>query len=356
MPRKILQICPHDIAPFGDLCRRYVEAAASIEVEMTSVYLAPPQAQALSYAQYLEIDNLADTKGVRTALKPYSETAWDMVLCHRYRPYWAVARSALANNPCVVLAHEFGLLQRWQRRLTRQLFARNFLFAGVSPAVAAELSQVVGQAGVLPNVVDADTDTSLLEPSAALQALGLVPGPFTVGVVGRLHYKKRPHLALQAFQQFNQQHPQSRLVFLGAGDRSELNLDVLSAEQLSNVHVLGNVPGAAQLFKAFDVLLHTASLEPFGMVVLEAMAAGIPVVTGKIGGPEYVLGELGFYARDDSAQAFAQALQATVDMDRSSLQDAGQQRIQQYFSIGALAQALDHLLVAGGRWPNQQPD
>jgi glycosyltransferase involved in cell wall biosynthesis len=345
VPRKVLQICPHDIAPFGELCRRYAQAAACIDVDMTSVYLAPPRDQALPYAEYLHMQDLADTAKLRQALTRYAGVDWDMVICHRYRSYWAVARSPLADNPSVVLAHEFGLLKRWQRRLARQLFARDFVFAGVSPAVAAELSRVVGQAGVLPNVVDAESDPILLEQAAACAALGLEPGPFTVGVVGRLHYKKRPQLALQAFQRFHQHHPQSRVVFLGGGDQSALGLELLSPAELAHVHVLGNVPAAAQLFKAFDVLLHTASMEPFGMVVLEAMAAGLPVVTQKVGGPEYVLGDLGYYTEDDSPQGFAQALQASLRADHSGLQEAGQQRIQKYFSIAALAQALDHLLI-----------
>ncbi len=357
MPRQILQICPHDSAPFGDLCRRYVQAAASIDIATTSVYLAPPEKQPLAYAEYLGFDNLADTAALRKALAPYGEHHWDMVLCHRYRPYWAVARSPLAQYPCVVLAHEFGLMDRWQRRLARQLFARQFKFTGVSPAVAAQLSRSVGRAGVLPNVLDPQHDPALVDKSQALSALGLEPGPFTIGLVGRLHYKKRPDLAVQAFQVFRQSHPEARLVVLGAGDRNELtpkgqSAPDMSAPDMGGVHLMGVVPGAAKLFSAFDVLLHTAELEPFVMVVLEAMAAGVPVVTRRAGGPEYVLGDLGVYAAQPTAVAFAEALEKVLTLDRETYQNAGRHRIQDYFSIEALAKALEHLLIDFNQAPS----
>lgn len=338
MSRALLQICPHDVAPFGGLCERYEQAAASLDAEVTTVFLAPPEGPPLPKAEYLGFADLQDTGALRRELARYADKSWDMVLCHRYRPYWAVARSALANNACTVLAHEFGLLSRWQRRLSRRLFARRFHFAGVSPAVAAELGAVTGEASVLPNVLDvANAQARLRSRRDALGALGLGPGPITVGVVGRLHYKKRPQLALRAFKSFQAVHTDARLVFVGPGEQ-----DGLAGP---GVHFAGAVDGAAELLAAFDVLLHPTQIEAFGMVPLEAMFAGVPVVTLQQGGPAYVLGELGVYPRDDSAEAFAAAMLQAVELDSQALVAAGRERVLQMFSISALAGALDQLLT-----------
>ena len=339
MSRRILQICPHDLSPFSELCTRYAAAAQSLGLDMTTVFLSATDGPTMAGADYLDCADLADTNAVRRALSPYAGQSWDLVLCHRYRAYWAVVRSPLVKNPCVVLAHEFGLMARWQRRLNRRVFARDVRFAGVSPSVAADLSSAIGEAMVLPNVLDTAGHT-LLSRAEALAVMGLEPGPLTIGVVGRLHYKKRPGLAVQAFQAFAADHPQARLVFIGDGEGRAR----LEAQRTPNVHVLGSIPDAPQLFAGFDVMLHTVRREPFGMVVLEALFAGVPVVTLRQAGPQHILGDLGVYAEADTGHGFAAAMERSLEVDRDAYTAAGRARIEEYFSIAALARALDHLL------------
>ena len=342
MTLRILQICPHDASPFGELCRRYEMAAASLGIETTTVFLGATDGtiEVPVSVNYLDVPDLADTAAIRQKLATYSKQQWDLVICHRYRTYWAVARSALATNPCVTVAHEFGMMSRWQRRLSRSVFARGFQFAGVSPEVAGELVRNAhAEPLVLPNVLDiAASADALLDRPAALSALKLPPGPLTVGVVGRIHYKKRPQLSAAAFALFAAKNPHSRLVFVGGGNTQAL-------PQADNIHYLGQVPQAQNYFKAFDVLLHPVQIEAFGMVVLEAMYAGVPVVTLPQGGPKYVLRELGVYPNHDSPRGFADALSQAILRDRKELLEKGQLRAQQHFSIAALARALDHLLT-----------
>lgn len=342
MTRRILQICPHDSSPFGELCRRYELAAASLGIETTTVFLGETDGtkEVPVSVNYLNVLDLADTAAIRQKLATYSKQQWDLVICHRYRTYWAVARSALANNPCVAVAHEFGMMSRWQRRLSRGVFARGFQFAGVSPEVAGKLVRNARQEPlVLPNVLDiAASADALLDRPAALSALNLPPGPLTIGVVGRIHYKKRPQLSAAAFALFAARNPDARLVFVGGGN-------VHGLPHADNIHYLGQVPQAQNYFKAFDILLHPVQIEAFGMVVLEAMYAGVPVVTLPQGGPKYVLDELGVYPSQDSPQGFADGLDRAVLLDRKELLEKGQLRAQQHFSIAALARSLDHLFT-----------
>ena len=340
MPR-LLQICPRDSLPFGDLCARYVAAAHSLDVEAHTLFLAPPTGGPLAFASYLNVQDLARNKPLAAALKAHVGPQWDLVLCHRYRAYKAAIKAGLGRNRCLVLAHEYGLLNGWRRRAERRLLARDWRFAGVAPAVAAELGD---GALVLTNVLDVEAARQTLRSKEeALRALGLVPGPLTVAVVGRLHYKKRPGLALDAFRLFARERAGARLVFLGEGDERA----ALAAAAGDGVHLLGSVPGAARLFNAFDMLLHTASAEPFGMVALEAMLAGVPVVCGRGHGPEYILGELCCYSADDSSRGFAAAMARAVCVDRAALRAAGVSRVRQYFSIDVLARKLDVLLTDG---------
>lgn len=328
--------------PFGDLCQHYVAAGAALGAEVETVFLGAPDRTALESARYLNIADLADSRALQAGLRPFAGQTWDLVVCHRYRAYWAAVKTGLAKQRCVAIAHEYGLFDRWQRRFNRAVFARSCQFAGVSPGLAEELKKVTGQAHVLPNVIDVQAaEAALLSKERALAELGLTPGPLTVGVVGRLHYKKRPQLALDAFKTFAAEHPQSRLVFLGDGDER----GSIESQADPSVQLLGRVPGAARLYAAFDVVLHTPSIESFGMVVLEAMFAGIPVVTVRGHGPEYVLGDLGYYPDEETPASLGAALTRAAQGNRQELLSAGRLRVQQHFSIQALARHIDSLLI-----------
>lgn len=334
----LLQICPHDSMPFGGLCQHYHAAAGKLGLGITTVFLGPPASQPFDFAEYRGLSDLADVAALASAMQSYNDTHWRLILCHRYRSYKAVLARGLKGDAIVAIAHEYGMLDRWQRRVERALRGRHVHFAGVAPAVAAELSKTPL---VLPNVLDTETAVRALRSRAeARKLLGLDPNQITVGVIGRLHYKKRPLLAVEAFKLFQKTHPDARLVFLGDGPmKSELMAELPGGDYL------GNVPDAASLVTAFDVMLHTGNVDAFGMVVLEALFAGVPVVAPRGQGPEYILGELGHYPTDDTPEGFAQGLNQALTLDASQLLANGRRRVAAEFSIDRLAQRLTALLT-----------
>ena len=340
--RRMLQICPHDSAPFGDLVSTYAAAAHSLGMHCTNVYLGKAAQQPRSDAQYLDVTSLSDNTAVKAGLQALCKDPWDLVLCHRYRAYSGAMRAGVDAAKCIALAHEYGLLDRWQRKLTRLWRGRKVHFAGVSVPVAQELAQITGHSMVLPNAIDVgELRDQRLSKNNALAAMGLVPGPFTVGVVGRLHYKKRPQLALQAFEQFSQRHPRARLVFLGDGDLAQ----ELKSAAPDNVYFTGVLTGARNYFSGFDAILYPAVADSFGMVALEALDAGVPVVCKQEHGPAYVLSNLGVYVTEDTPHGYAAGLDRVLQLDLAAQKQAGQARVERHFSVAAIARILDHLLV-----------
>ena len=347
-PARILQICPHDSAPFGSLLQAYAAAARLAELEVVTVVLDQPDAEPIEGFIYLGAKALRNAgtelrnhPELRTHLEAKGRDYWDLVLCHRYAAFRAALKLNIQRQRIAVLAHEYNVLASWRRRLLRILRAPRARFGGVSPTVSAQLAKHTRMGFVLPNVLDlAHFESRSLDRTAARAQLGLDAGQLIVGVVGRLHYKKRPELAMAAFQEFVSHAPQARLLFVGDGD-PELKAQLSKAGAI----MAGNVPDAARYFSAFDVLLHTGNVESFGMVVLEAMASGVPVVVGDGGGPEYVLGQLGFYPPDDNASGFAEALGRAVTASAhpetlATYQAAALARTQQMFSIESLARSL----------------
>ena len=199
--------------------------------------------------------------------------------------------------------------------------------------VARPLAVVTDYHMVLPNVLATPAHKTR---TVARQELGLSNDVFVVGVIGRLHYKKRPALAASAVACLRQTHD-AELVFLGAGDCG------LVENEAEWIHYAGQRADGASLIPAFDVVLHTGDVEAFGMVLLEAMAAGVPVAAGQFGGPQFVLGELGFYAQDDTPEGYAGAILAAAGADRAAWREAAIARWEGRFSLASTERRVSEL-------------
>ncbi len=381
---RLIQICPNDGPPFLDIIRVYRKAALRLGLGGADFYLSPrtelpaskvslkaspsdrgrhtlemegtegaPEhgaeanasadasstEEAVEVTRYLDCDDLKSTAALARRLRQaLPETGDSLVLCHRYRAYKAFVATGLDAARLVALAHEYGFFRRRRRRWARRLSRRSALFAGVSPGVAEELGQATGNALVWPNALDLDA----LEPfdrTTARRALALPQEGLVLGVVGRLHYKKRPELALEAFRLFLERtgETNAHLAFVGDGAlRERLEL----ASRNLPVTFPGFTPAAARLMKAFDALLMASSNEPFGMVLLEAMAAGVPVITPRQPGPLCILADLGHYFEGSEPQAIAAAMQSALEAPPGE----GRARAQREFSVDAVAERLEALL------------
>lgn len=97
------------------------------------------------------------------------------------------------------------------------------------------------------------------------------------------------------------------------------------------------VPDAPDVMRSLDVLVHTCSVEPFGRIAIEAMAAGTPIVGPFTGGiaETVVDGETGFLVRPRDSRAFADATACLLqDAElRKRLGEAGQQRSQERYNL-----------------------
>ena len=350
----VVQLAPNDHPPFADLLVSYRLALESLGCRVLTACLAPPREAALLGVSYLGLEDLSRVRDAARHLEALLEgegLAKDqgpvLAVCHRYRAYRVLRASALEVPRVVTVAHEFGFFRRLRRRLERRLFARHVLFAGVSPAVQAELGKEVEDPLLLPNALDLSAlAATRLERRDACARLGVAPdAAFTIGLVGRLVQKKSPELAIRALEKLQAAGENVRLLVVGDGPlRGELES---LAEGLPVVFT-GFVPDARALFRAFDALLLTSrTVEAFGMVALEAMCSRVPVVSGPLPGPQYVLGSSGFYYTERSPDAVAAALTEVLQArDQAALVerlDHAEARALREFSVAALARHLDPL-------------
>jgi glycogen(starch) synthase len=139
---------------------------------------------------------------------------------------------------------------------------------------------------VVPNGVDVDRWRSTARQRAELRSRHAGAGPLVV-YAGRLVHEKGVQTLLSAVRPLRERHAGLRLVVAGAGTREEaLHEQARSLRIARAVDWMGFVPGSqvATLFGAADVAVVPSLYEPFGIVALEAAAAGTPVAAATTGG------------------------------------------------------------------------
>lgn len=162
-------------------------------------------------------------------------------------------------------------------------------------------------------------DLTRFRPDEARRAakrgqMGIDESQLLIGTVGHFGPEKGIDLAIDAFQIFCERHPEvdARLVVLGTGsEQSERFVrSRVTTAFADRIQFVGFQPSPEDWFPAFDLLLHGARNEAFGLVLAEAMACGVPIVAARVGGiPEVVDdGHSGCLADAPDAEGLAVAL------------------------------------------------
>jgi glycosyltransferase involved in cell wall biosynthesis len=141
-------------------------------------------------------------------------------------------------------------------------------------------------------------DPSVLPSShEARRRLGLPTDGPLIGMVGRLQEWKGIHTFVDAFPQILNAHPDAHGVIVGGRHSLEPEYDhqieqrIADYDLVDSISKVGHQSNVPTWMQAMDVVVHASNAEPFGMVVIEAMALGKPVVAGASGGPQEIITE-----------------------------------------------------------------
>jgi glycosyltransferase involved in cell wall biosynthesis len=241
-------------------------------------------------------------------------------------------RSALAaalttgrrgRTPALIFQHNDLLPGPQIARLVRAMSRRAVAVSALSQAIADDLDPS-GRLGGGLRVVLPGVDLEQFRPKGPPPA-----GPRAV-LIGAIQGWKRPDLALEIVAIAARSLPDLRLAVLGGtmDQEAELLLGRLRrrAEEpdlRGRVEFLGAAESSVEALTGASCLLHCADAEPLGMVILEALACGRPVVAPAAGGPaEIVDAEVGRLYPPGDAGAGAAALVAVAG-DRDAAQRMG---------------------------------
>jgi glycosyltransferase involved in cell wall biosynthesis len=295
------RVCVAAVLSEGEGSHPFVEGLASLGVDAVPLRLGG--------RSYLE-----ERRRVMALLQ---ERGADVLHTHGYRSD-VVGRSAArrVGVPVVATVHGFigntlrGRIYEWiQRRVYRS-------FDGVV-AVSAKLRSELVASGVpserLHVVRNAWEPAGELATRADARAtLGIGADEVVIGWVGRLGREKGPDVMVRAFAALSRRDP--ILAMIGSGDMvgsSQVLAGELGVGDRVRFH--GVVPDAGRMLRAFDVLAMSSWTEGTPMVLLEAMASGVPVVATGVGGiPDVVGPEEAILVPPGDPAALAEAMAQTL--------------------------------------------
>ena len=353
--RWVLQFCHGYDGPFLDCARQYAVLFKGTPYKVCTVYLTGQPSEEVERGSasdeviFLDYSS-AQVRGLKLgAIRDFRRIAAsrDFALCiaHRFKPIYVAMLGS--NLPVIGVHHAFGDYKRRSRQLFANFFRKRLMLLGVSNAVRDDMRSCLPdwpaeRIETLYNRIDVEAvQAEQVAREAAREHLGLPQDAWVVGNVGRLHPDKDQATLIRGFAQALPQLPAgSLLVIMGSG-RLESDLKAL-ARQLDisdSVRFSGQVPNGRRYFKAFDVFVLTSDHEPFGMVLLEAMAAGVKVICSDCGGAREVVQGVGDLFPFGDASVLSQCIKHQLQIDGMQKMHVDvQERLQRSFSDRAVRQ------------------
>ncbi len=169
--------------------------------------------------------------------------------------------------------------------------------------------------------------------------------------MANLNERKGHEYLLQAMAQLVSQYNDIHLLLIGEGDlRKKLEELTAKLKLEENVSFLGYQPNVPALLKDIDLYVHASVLEPLGIAILEAMAAGKCVVATSVGGiPEIITnGQTGFLVPSQDSTKLADAIRnARKDLYQTEkIAKAGRKHVEESFSIKSIVKKYQELYTS----------
>jgi glycosyltransferase involved in cell wall biosynthesis len=213
---------------------------------------------------------------------------------------------------------------------------------------------------VIPNGIHVSAAILASQRTTAREGLGLGADVPVIGMVSRLERFKGHRFLLDALPLLRRRFPDLHVVIAGDGPaRVELIGHALRAGIDHCITFTGHRRDISALLPAFDVFVSTSLAEGLPFSLLEAMAAGLPVVATSVGGvPELVRhAETGLLVPAGDAPALAHAIAALLtDPERCRrMGEAGALRVNTQFTMAGMIERTESVLLAAAGLSSPAP-
>ncbi|MEA3203248.1 MAG: hypothetical protein QOI63_923, partial [Thermoplasmata archaeon] len=263
--------------------------------------------------------------------------------------FWSIHHSDLAATD----PWHIRLTSRWLARLSKPKPRAIVYVAESSRRLHEDHGYAAARSRVIPNGVDLD---ALRPPTAeearlARQRWGIPPTARVVGRAGRLHPMKDYPNFLAACDALLARTPDAHAIAWGSDiEPSTPSLAALLAASpgtSARIHLLGKLADTQEGLHALDLFCSSSSAgEAAPMVVLEAMACGVPCVVTDIGDCAAIVGDTGVVVPPGQPLELAAAMEKILGQspkERAALGRRARERVAERFSLRQCAQAYVRL-------------
>lgn len=252
--------------------------------------------------------HISSYKTFSKALKDFNPDVVHAHLDYAYSWVWTI----LHNKPLIFTQHSDPFRRKSKRIalvIKLKSLQKNLMVIGCSKITVSLVKKCYGLKDIHTGCIYNPIDISEFTPN--------IGGSGTVSkfvAIGRLHDVKNYPLMINAFKNVIEKGKEVELNIAGIGPlESELKAMASALGISDKIHFLGNIDQIHKLLPKMDVLLLSSVSEACPMVILEAMASGLPVISTDVGGVPELIHDNGLLVKSGDIEAFANAMIRLID-------------------------------------------
>lgn len=259
----------------------------------------------------------------------FQEHEYDVV--HAHYPTDMILKSVL-TSPLVVHLHGVRILQEYHRNLLKRFPADKYL--ACSQYIA---DRVMEELDIEVEAVHNGVDVERFKPVEKESAEKL-----RVFSSGRITEGKGFENLIQAFRYVEEKDKDITLTIAGDGTQMSHLREMVKKFNLKNVEFLGYIPYEKihTYYPRYDLFVDPHPAEPFGLVIIEAMASGIPAIAGAGGPKEIITEDTGFIVNTTKPEEIAEAILHAKEENLAELGKKARKRVEENFTWEIVSKKL----------------
>ena len=283
---------------------------------------------------------------------------YDLIHAHASKAGFLMRMAAIGTGvPVIYSPHNFAFHEGSKPLVARvvallEALAANFTAKIITVAAHERdlaLKYKVGKPGlyvVIPTGIDPSPYRLEVDVAALKETLGIPPSARIIGAVGRLAIPKLPDDFVRIAEILHRTYPDVHFVWVGDGPLEADARQLTRELNLENViHWLGHRTDVSQLYKIFDCFVLLSRWEGNPLVILEAFAAGVPVVASdNLGAHELIgAGNHGILVPIGDVQTASSAIQKVLEQpeEANRMRLVALKQIDDFYSLKTMIRSIE---------------